>query len=45
MGDSSQVTLSATHQQRKYRVVHRDAAIAVTEHMAQNTHLKRVFKT
>jgi hypothetical protein len=44
-GASSNVPLAETQLQRTHQLVHRDAAIAATENMAQDPHLKKVRKT
>jgi len=42
---SSNAPLAETQQQCRHQLVHRDAAIAATEHMAQDADLKMVRKT
>jgi len=44
-GTSSNAPLAETQLQRRHQIVHRDAAIAATENMAQDAHLKKVRKT
>jgi len=44
-GASSNAPLAETQLQRRHQLVHRDAAIAATETMAQDSHLKKVHKT
>jgi len=44
-GASSNAPLAETQLQRRLQLVHRDAAIAATEKMAQDAHLKKVRKT
>jgi len=44
-GASSNEPLAKTQQQRRHQLVHCDAAIAATENMAQDAHLKKVRKT
>ena len=44
-GASSNAPLAVTQQQRRHQLVHRDAAIAATEHTAQDAHLKIVHTT
>jgi hypothetical protein len=44
-GASSNAPLADTQLQRRHQLVHRDAAIAATENMAQDTQLKTVRKT
>ena len=41
-GASSNVPQRETQQQRRHQLVHRDAAIAATENMAQDAHFKIV---
>jgi hypothetical protein len=45
MGASSNEPIAETHQQHRHQLVHCDAAIATTENMAQDSHLKKVGKT
>jgi len=45
VGASSNAPLAETQLQRRHQLVHRDAAIAATENMAQEVHLKKVPKT
>jgi hypothetical protein len=45
MGASSNAPLADTQLQLRHQLVHRDAAIAATKNMAQDTHLKKVGKT
>jgi len=45
LGVSSNTPLAETMQQCRSQLVHHDAAIAATEHMAQNAHFKKVLKT
>jgi len=45
MDDSFNAHLAEIQQQRRHQFVHCDAAIASTEHMAQDGHLKKVCKT
>jgi hypothetical protein len=45
MGASSNAPLAETQLQPRHQLVHRDAAIAATENMAQDAHLKNVRKT
>jgi len=44
-GASSNEPLAEIVQQCRHQIVHRDAAIAATENMAQDAHLKRVCNT
>jgi hypothetical protein len=44
-GASSNAPLADTQLQRRHQLVHRDAAIAATENMAHDAHLKKVLKT
>jgi hypothetical protein len=44
-GASSNAPLAETQLQRRHQLVHRDAAIAATENMAQDAHFKKVRKT
>jgi hypothetical protein len=44
-GALSNAPLAETQLQRRHQLVHRDAAIAATKNMAQDTHLKNVPKT
>jgi len=44
-GASSNAPLVETQLHRRHQLVHRDAAIAATENMAQDAHLKKVRKT
>jgi len=44
-GASSKAPLGVTQLQRRHQVVHRNTAIAATDNMAQDTHLKQVCKT
>jgi hypothetical protein len=44
-GASSNAPQAETQLQRRHQLVHRDAAIAATENMAQDAHLKKVRKT
>jgi hypothetical protein len=44
-GSSSNAPLDVTQLQRRHQLVHRDAAIAATENMAQDGHLKKLRKT
>jgi len=44
-GASSNAPLAETQLQRRHQLVHRDAAIAATENMALDAHLKKVRKT
>jgi len=44
-GASSNAPLAETQLQRRHQLVHGDAAIAATENMAQDAHLKKVRKT
>jgi len=45
MGGSSNAPLTETQLQRRYQLVHWDAAIAATENMALDAHLKKVLNT
>jgi hypothetical protein len=45
MGASSNAPLAETQLQGRHKLVHRDAAIAAAENMAQDAHLKPVHKT
>jgi hypothetical protein len=44
-GASSNAPLAETQLQRRHQLVHRNAAIAATENLAQDAHLKKVRKT
>jgi len=44
-GASSNAPLADTQLQRRHQLVHRNDAIAATENMAQDTHIKKVRKT
>jgi hypothetical protein len=44
-GASFNEPLAETPLQRRHQLVHRDAAIEATKHIAQDTHLKKVRKT
>jgi len=44
-GASSNAPSAETQLQCRHQLVHRDAAIAATENMAQDAHLKKVGKT
>jgi hypothetical protein len=44
-GASSNAPLAEPQLQRRHQLVHRDAAIAATENMAQDAHLNKVHKT
>jgi hypothetical protein len=44
-GASSNVPLAETQLQRTHQLIHRNAAIAATENMAQDTHLNTVRNT
>ena len=44
-GASSNMSLAETQQQCRHQLVHRNAAIAATEHVTQDTHRKEVRKT
>jgi len=44
-GASSHAPQAETQLQRRHQLVHRNAAIAATENMAQDAHLKKVRKT
>jgi len=44
-GASPNAPLAETQLQRRHQLVHRDAAIAATENMAQNAGLKKVRKS
>jgi len=43
-GASSNAPMAVTQLQRRHQLVHRDAAIAATENMAKDAHLKKVRK-
>jgi len=43
-GASSNAPLAETQQQCRHQLVHRDAAIAATENMTQDAHLKKYVK-
>jgi len=45
VGATSNTSLIGTQQDRRHQVVHRDAAIAATNHMTQDAHLQIVCKT
>jgi hypothetical protein len=44
-GASSNAPLAEIQLQRRHQLVHHDAAIAATENMAQEEHLKKVYQT
>jgi len=44
-GATSNTELLATQQERRHKLVHRDAANVATKHMTQDAHLKIVRKT
>jgi hypothetical protein len=44
-GATSNTELLGTHQERRHKLVHRDAANVATNHMSQDAHLKIVRKT
>jgi len=44
-GATSNTEILSTHQERRHKLVHRDAANAASKHMTQDGHLKIVCKT
>jgi hypothetical protein len=44
-GATSNTEILGTQQERRHKLVHRNAADAATKHMTQNAHLKIVRKT
>jgi len=44
-GATSNTDILGTQQERRHKLVHRDAAYAATKHMTQDAHLKFVRKT
>jgi len=44
-GATSNTEMLGTQQERRHKLVHRDAADATTKHMTQDAHLKIVRKT
>jgi hypothetical protein len=44
-GSTSNTELRGTHQERRHKLVHRDAVNVATKHMTQDAHLKIVRKT
>jgi seryl-tRNA(Sec) selenium transferase len=45
VGPTSNTGLIGTKEERRHKLVHRDAANAATQHMTQDAHLKIVRKT